>query len=928
MTELTKTYKISEHCSENPINNLHFLLLEKLQGTGNELTRGDLQYLLLFEYNNQQKQQRLRIAVHISGNFEVQNGRVLGLIAIAAIGFFLLPGLIGVSPLMGLLIGAAIGWKVLGFSKKPQQQNLKRESIVSSPGFDTAPQPPQIGGVIPLAFTNKDVNPNGGVRLTGNVLNAYIRTFKNEQTLYTISSLGLGTFDRLSPNELLIDNQPLDNFLSDEITTEYTLGIKNQTRFAEFPFYSQALSPQNNINLGVSFKALANSGSLSGNTFTVSEEDFDAFSPSEKYRINGVDFRVTNKSRTNFRIFCNLALPSLGDRKIYAIYNAIYETTKRCSRIDLNLAFEAYARDNNNNLVNSGILFQLELNGVQIGNFYELNKKEGTIRRSITLTNLPLQKHKIKCYAINLVNTNLPIYRLDDSGSIKTLGTGIIQGGREVILVVESNYTASTAAINAALNTDGKSQQASDRGANCKITSVNEIVFPGDINQGAMTNYPNLVIAKNVAKGSNRLQASPAYSHSIPKAIRGRNHMAAGEASVNSANATLIANGIDLSQALIGHICRNLDRQVESPIIGISGATVTTQSSLNWTAGDRFLIFFEDSINYFPDIFTWTLITKEGGLGNVVSEKFINYPSICAARRFCRENSLFFDGVIDYSIGWDEWVNQESLASLLFPSKYAGNYGLKPETYTTPTDIFNVSRIIPGSFRQAKPDSSLINAVQLTYKADLDGVKYDKTVTVMTADVFFGRETFEPITLNYPSITNEAQAKKVASRTLKSRIIQNKVIKFSTGICGFDLSEGDLIIVQYGLTEKENELSGFCLSALPLVSGNQEIKISKKLAASYTADYKMSVYHLESGNIETDKPFIVLPNGNVIVQNLTEAIKPARENFNADILIICKNISEKIFRTVSVIPKDYQVEVNAINWSQDILNDSDLYYIL
>jgi len=919
---------ITRFNANNGLESFHFMLIEK--HFNQELGIEDIQYLLLFEYQNYQKQRKLVLALSYN-DCQIYNGRVLGLIAFAAIGFFLLPGLVGVSPLMGLLIGASLGWKVLGFSNNRKQlssNNQRRESVVSSPGFDTAPQPPQIGGVIPLIFTNKEVNLNGGVRINGNVLNAYVKTIKNEQILYTLTALGLGEYSQINSNGLLIDNQPLDNFFVGEITSDYTLGTALQTRFAEFPFYSQCVSPSNNSNIGISFKALVNENSLNGNTFTTSEVDFDAFNPSEKFSINGFNFRVINKVRSNLQIFTNSNIPNLGDRKVYALYELSYETTKRCTRLDLNFAFDVWARNTENNLVQSAIAFSLYLNDIFIGNFYESNSKEGTIRRALTLENLFLKKHKINCYPLISLPNNQAFYRLDDSGSLRTISTGIFQDTKEIKLTIESNLTnqGDLSSINSALLLN-KAQHSSDRGANGKLTSINEIVYPSDIGQSAMTNYPYLAIAKNVAKASNRLSASPAYSHEVNKGIKGRNHLAAGLASIGSSNALLIANGIDLSETFIGAICRNLTRQIESIVTSISGFNISTQNQLNWTQGDEFLVFFEDSINYFPDIFVYTLLSKKGGLGNVVSEKFINYPSICESRKFCKLNQLFWDGILESPLGWDEWVNQESLASLLYPSKYAGNYGLKPEQYTTPTDIFNVSRIFPGTFSQAKPDNKLINAVQLTYRANIDSRKFDKTITVMTDAAYFGREAFEPITLNYPSITNESQAKKVAARTLKSRIIQNKVITFKVGICGFSLKEGDLIIVQYALTEKESEISGFCLVANTLLNGSQEIKLSRKLTKGYDASYKANIYHLESGFIETDKTFQALPNGNLLISGLSESIKPAREKFNADIIIICRNVNEKIFRVASIKPSNYEVEVNAINWSEDILNDDNLFYV-
>jgi hypothetical protein len=107
----------------------------------------------------------------------------------------------------------------------------------------------------------------------------------------------------------------------------------------------------------------------------------------------------------------------------------------------------------------------------------------------------------------------------------------------------------------------------------------------------------------------------------------------------------------------------------------------------------------------------------------------------------------------------------------------------------------------------------------------------------------------------------------------------------------------------------------------------QEITLSKYIPGFLGAGHTANIYHLESGLVETQKPVTLLPNGNLQISSLAEAIKPPREGFNADIIIICKDISEKLFRVVSIKPKEYNVEVSCINWSLDILNSSDLYFI-
>jgi hypothetical protein len=443
-----------------------------------------------------------------------------------------------------------------------------------------------------------------------------------------------------------------------------------------------------------------------------------------------------------------------------------------------------------------------------------------------------------------------------------------------------------------------------------------------------MINYRNLVINRTICQASDRIQNSPSFSHDVPEAIVYRNHLAAGKASFGSFNNTLIGNGIDFSECQVGHVLRNITRQSESIITSINGFQITTQFSLNFVEGDDFLVYFESAVNYFPDIFVFTLISKLGGLGNIITERFIDYPSICRSRKSCKTNNFYWDGVIDNQIGWDNWVSLESLGSLLFPSKFAGNFGLLPEVYEQPKDIYTSARILPGSFSQASPNSQKINTVQLTYQYDEDDVKKDKTLTCMTGDAYFSRESISSQALKYTSITNEEQAKKVAARFLKSRIIQNKVVTFDTGLSGFSNREGDLIIVQFALTENQAEISATVRSVGNLSSGSQQIVLSRNIPNFINPiNQKVSIYHRESGTVQTERNFSIINGNTLLVSGLTEVIKPDRESWLGDIIIITSDISERIYRISSLKPNDYSVTVTCVNWEEGILDSNDLFFI-
>ena len=103
---------------------------------------------------------------------------------------------------------------------------------------------------------------------------------------------------------------------------------------------------------------------------------------------------------------------------------------------------------------------------------------------------------------------------------------------------------------------------------------------------------------------------------------------------------------------------------------------------------------------------------------------------------------------------------------------------------------------------------------------------------MLTQNAYLGIEQLKLESLEYESISSQSQARAVLTRYLKSRIIQNKVIQFKTGLQGFALEAGDIIAVQYTLTNSDIEFTGFCWSAQALVSGVQTIELTVDKAIS------------------------------------------------------------------------------------------------
>lgn len=878
--------------------------------------------------------------------YDVQDGRVVAIVAFAAIGFFAAP-LLGVGALTGALIGASIGYRLFGGNQQQQKQkqnknNSKDQQVTPTFGFNSAPGVTPIGGTVPLVFTNKVENPNGGVRISGVVIYSNVNTFGGVQRLYTKYGICAGRINFINENKILINGQPRDNFFTNEIQTYTRLGTDTQAYVDGFStYYSQCVTLSNNNQLGISKKGKHIGGNITGTTITVSSDDIDNFIPSENYNANGQDFRIVSKNPNNNTLQTDKVITLGNNTDIFGLNSITYTTSKKCSEIQLNFVANLWARNADNDLLQHGILFAVYVDTVFVGRFIFASKTESDIRRQIKIKNLAITKHKIQIFAINGTDSANGVYYCSDGQQMTEVDTGIVVQNRVVFIEYEQspNVSLNVSQINAIVDLN-KKQTSSDRGAVVQLTTVNEIIYPSNLGHSYLSNNKGIVTASLIATASNRLQSDPSPSWLIEGGCLGRSHLAAGVANNNSTPNQLqdiSANFLNDTIQPNLSILRNLDKGVESSITTFTNNTITTSQQLYWTVGDRYLVYNPDqSLCRFPDIYVWSLTSKRGGLGAMlpgtqIADYFIDYPTIVAARKFCVINNFFWDGVVDDNVNWQQWASTESMASLLFPTRYGGKFGLIPEGSKAPVALFNASNILPDTYSEEYAPEQKLNCVHLTYTDNSDDVPREKTITVMTNNVYFGVDTLFAESLKFESITNEAQAIKIAQVFLKSRLLQDRVIRFDTALQGYLIREGDFIIVQHLTTEIEKECSGFVLESISYNNGTQKILLSAPSQIGLNAQYSAAVYRLETGTLQNNLVCYGIKEGNpsqnlIQIEGLTSELKPARDGFTGDYVIIGKDIPyRKTYRVQQIDPKENgSVSITAVLWNADILDASDL----
>ncbi len=272
-------------------------------------------------------------------------------------------------------------------------------------------------------------------------------------------------------------------------------------------------------------------------------------------------------------------------------------------------------------------------------------------------------------------------------------------------------------------------------------------------------------------------------------------------------------SGTIVNEILLNNRVRLTDmwgREVKVTLVGTpSTVAVTINQSKSVAIGDTFVVYRMGSSNYFPDCYVDRLINPVSGLGLYISEdQFIDYPSIVAARRWCKVNNFYFDGRVGGGT-FESWAIQTAPASLLFATEIRGRYGLLIQDDGRPTYLFNDSNCDyaePG----IPSEGQLTNTLLVGYQ---DRGGRAKQLKVQTTAASTGAEVEVVKTISAPGATSRNQVIKVGQVALKSLRLQSSTCTITTDIAvGLYCQQGDIVRTQHRAIEYADELSGFVLS--------------------------------------------------------------------------------------------------------------------
>lgn len=187
--------------------------------------------------------------VQAGKNFGKILGTAISIGVAAATGQWWAAGLALVSGVVGLLQKEP---------EKPQEERFDEKQ-----GFEQGGQLAPAGGVLPRIYCNRSINPSGGVRVGGILINSRIEVRRGAQILYQLyllsagesPTLGWGAMGRVNGAATLFNRQPRANFSDREITVYNRLGSRQQTEIDQFRYFSQVSVPPDYKVFGVDRRA-------------------------------------------------------------------------------------------------------------------------------------------------------------------------------------------------------------------------------------------------------------------------------------------------------------------------------------------------------------------------------------------------------------------------------------------------------------------------------------------------------------------------------------------------------------------------------------------------------------------------------------------------------------------------------------------------
>jgi len=230
----------------------------------------------------------------------------------------------------------------------------------------------------------------------------------------------------------------------------------------------------------------------------------------------------------------------------------------------------------------------------------------------------------------------------------------------------------------------------------------------------------------------------------------------------------------------------------------------------------------DGSSSYAPDIFLDTILDGENGIGRFAKIGGVDLQALALAKRFCRQNELFMDGVIAEQVPWRQFWADVAPFSLLELGRVGGRETLVPAVpcddagnitrQVTISALFNQGNILEDSYREEFLDfgSSVQDLIaSVIYRdTEIDGVfPRNRSVEVSRADALEANSVRQTFDLSQ-YVTNRSQAIRFGKLLCNQRRHIRRAIEFSTFPTDSVLEPGSYIYVAIGENQWDQVSTG------------------------------------------------------------------------------------------------------------------------
>jgi hypothetical protein len=230
----------------------------------------------------------------------------------------------------------------------------------------------------------------------------------------------------------------------------------------------------------------------------------------------------------------------------------------------------------------------------------------------------------------------------------------------------------------------------------------------------------------------------------------------------------------------------------------------------------------DGSSSFAPDIFLDTILDPQNGIGRFAKIGGVDLEALALAKRFCRQNNLFMDGVIADKAPWRQFWAEVAPFSLLELGRVGGRETLVPAVpcdnagnitrQVTITALFNQGNILEDSYREEFIDfgsnvQDLIASV-IYRDTEIDGTfPRNRSVEVSRSDVTEANAVRQTFDLSQ-YVTNRSQAILFGKLLCNQRRHIRRAIDFSTFPTDSVLEPGSYIYVAIGENQWDQVTTG------------------------------------------------------------------------------------------------------------------------